>query len=95
MLALNFIFITTMGFFFPNTTALGLAPFSQQAGAASALMGSLQFVVAALVSAIVSALHNGTLLPMTGTMAVCGLASFAMLQLAVKTIRPMALKKTS
>lgn len=94
ILGLNFIFITTLGFFFPNTTALALAPFSRQAGAASALMGALQFVVAALVSAIVSGLHNGTLLPMTGTMAVCGLASFAMLQLAVKMIRPVALKKT-
>jgi DHA1 family bicyclomycin/chloramphenicol resistance-like MFS transporter len=88
MLVLNFIFVAAMGFIFPNTTALAMAPFSKQAGAASALMGSLQFVVAALASSVVSALHNGTALPMTGTMATCGLTAFLILRLAVKRMAP-------
>ena len=88
MLILNFIFVAAMGFIFPNTTALAMAPFSKQAGAASALMGSLQFVVAALASSVVSALHNGTAVPMTGTMAACGLTAFLILRLAVKRVTP-------
>jgi DHA1 family bicyclomycin/chloramphenicol resistance-like MFS transporter len=64
-------------------------PFGRQAGAASALMGSLQFVVAALSSSIVSALHNETVVPMAGAMAACGLISLAMLQLAIRRM-PLA-----
>jgi DHA1 family bicyclomycin/chloramphenicol resistance-like MFS transporter len=72
------------GLYLPEYDGADNGPFSRQAGAASALMGSLQFVVAALISSLVSAFHNGTVIPMTGTMAICGLAAFFMLQLAVR-----------
>ena len=44
----------------------------QHAGSASALMGSLQFSVAAGASALVGVLHDGTAIPMTLVIAVCG-----------------------
>lgn len=80
MLALNFIFVAAIGFIGPNTMALALAPFRRRAGAASALLGSLQSVVATLAAAAVSVLHNGTIVPMTLVMAACGLIALLLLQ---------------
>jgi DHA1 family bicyclomycin/chloramphenicol resistance-like MFS transporter len=64
-------YLFLQGFLYPNTTALALIPFEKNAGAASAMMGFLQMVCSSLASAMVSYLHNGTALPMTGVMAVC------------------------
>lgn len=88
MLLFNFLFVATLGFVLPNTTALGLAPFSRDAGSASALMGALQSIIASLAASTVSALHNGTPVPMALIMAVCGLLSLLILQLAVRQARP-------
>ncbi len=64
-------YLFLQGFLYPNTTALALVPFEKNAGAASAMMGFLQMVCSSLASALVSYLHNGTALPMTGVMAGC------------------------
>jgi DHA1 family bicyclomycin/chloramphenicol resistance-like MFS transporter len=64
-------YLFLQGFLYPNTTALALIPFEKNAGAASAMMGFLQMVCSSLASALVSYLHNGTALPMTGVMAAC------------------------
>lgn len=80
MLILNFIFVASIGFVLPNTTALALVPFRRRAGAASALLGSVQSVIATLAAVAVSALHNGTTVPMTGVMAACGLIALILLQ---------------
>lgn len=74
-----FIFLCCQGFVFPNTSALSLAPFSKNAGSASALLGSVQMGLGALMSALVSLLSNHTALPMTGVMAGCALISFIIL----------------
>ena len=63
------LFIACLGFIIPNTTAVSMQPFMIHAGSASALLGSIQMVTGALSSALVSVLHNGTTLPMTGIMA--------------------------
>ena len=76
---LIFIFLCCQGFVFPNTSALSLAPFSRNAGSASALLGSIQMGIGALLSALVSILSNHTALPMTGVMAACALVSFLIL----------------
>lgn len=62
------IYLGCLGFIIPNTTALSLQPFITHAGSASALLGSIQMVTGAVTSALVSALFNQTLLPMTGMM---------------------------
>ena len=41
-----FFYIACHGFVLPNTTALAMAPHGQVAGSASALLGTLQFVLA-------------------------------------------------
>ncbi len=72
-------FIFFLGFLNPNTTALALGPFTKNVGSASALLGSAQMIVGALASALISLLHNGTALPMTGVMMLCSLISLGFL----------------
>ncbi|QXE90218.1 multidrug effflux MFS transporter [Geomonas subterranea] len=64
------------GLLYPNITALALAPFDKAAGSASALLGTIQYLLGASGGALVGAFHNGTALPMTGTMALCGTLGF-------------------
>jgi DHA1 family bicyclomycin/chloramphenicol resistance-like MFS transporter len=49
-LVLFFIFLSCIGLTYPNAAALGLAPFSRDAGRASALLGFLQTGTGAVVS---------------------------------------------
>ncbi len=62
------------GFVFPNCQAGAIGPYPHMAGAAAALMGSIQMAVAALIGALVGQLHDGTAWPMVIVMAGCGLA---------------------
>src|SRR5882724_10303651 len=55
---LIFLFLCCQGCVFPNSAALSLAPFSRNAGTASALMGGIQMSIGALTSATVSFLNN-------------------------------------
>ena len=52
---------------------MAMAGHGHQAGVASALMGTMQFVIAGITSALVGILHNGTAVPMAAVMAGCGL----------------------
>lgn len=81
------IFLSCQGFTFPNSSALSMAPFSKNAGSASALMGAIQMGIGALTSAIVSVLSNQTALPMTGVMASCSILSFCILMIGGRVIR--------
>ncbi len=75
---LVFLFLCCQGFIFPNASALSMAPFGHNAGSASALMGFIQMSIGALMSAMVSILHNQTSLPMTGVMAFCSVSASLM-----------------
>lgn len=81
------IFLSCQGFTFPNSSALTMAPFSRNAGSASALMGAIQLGVGALTSAIVSMLTNATALPMAGVMALCAITSFFVLMVGKRVIK--------
>jgi DHA1 family bicyclomycin/chloramphenicol resistance-like MFS transporter len=78
-----FVFIATLNFVSPNSVASALASQGHQAGTASALYGCLQWSMATVSSFLVSSLHDGTALPMTGVMLVCGIVSLAAFQLLV------------
>jgi MFS transporter, DHA1 family, multidrug resistance protein len=73
LILLIFVFLCCQGFSFPNSSALSLAPFSKEAGSASALLGAIQMGIGSLSAALVGVLSNGTSLPMTGVMAGCAL----------------------
>jgi MFS transporter, DHA1 family, multidrug resistance protein len=62
-----------------NSSALALAPFSKFAGSAASLLGTFRMAIGALVSALVSILHDGTLYPMLGVMLLCVLGGFLIL----------------
>jgi DHA1 family bicyclomycin/chloramphenicol resistance-like MFS transporter len=64
----QFLFVTSLAFNFSNGFALGLAPFGASAGTASALFGTLQFILAGLAGAAVSWLYDGSARAMTGVM---------------------------
>jgi DHA1 family bicyclomycin/chloramphenicol resistance-like MFS transporter len=71
-----FFYIACHGFVLPNTTALAMAPHGTVAGSASALLGTVQFVLASLTGALVAALANGTPVPLAAVIAGCGVAAF-------------------
>jgi len=73
---LLFVYISSVGCLFPNTTALAMAEHGNKAGSASALVGTLQFTLAAIAASAVGALNNGTALPMAAVIASCGAAAF-------------------
>jgi MFS transporter, DHA1 family, multidrug resistance protein len=79
-----FVWIATMGFVIPNTTGLAMAPFAANAGAASAMLGVLQFVLAAISSGLVAAAADGTALPMVGCMALFSVVALAINRFVVK-----------
>ncbi len=76
---LVFCYLFIQGMLYPNTSALALEPYAKNAGVVSGLMGFLQSIVATIASALVSVLHNGTAIPMTGVMAGCALIGFCCL----------------
>ena len=73
-----FCFIASYGFIMPNTTALAMASHGAIAGSASALLGTLQFVLGATAGAMVGALGNGTAVPLAAVVACCGLCAFVL-----------------
>jgi DHA1 family bicyclomycin/chloramphenicol resistance-like MFS transporter len=81
-----FVWIATMGFVIPNTTGLAMQPFAANAGAASAMLGVLQFVLAALSSGLVALAADGTALPMVGCMALFSLVALLINRFVVKRV---------
>jgi DHA1 family bicyclomycin/chloramphenicol resistance-like MFS transporter len=72
------LFISMLGFNFANGFALGLAPFGDSAGTASALFGTLQFTFAGVGGAAVGTLYDGSARAMTGVMCAVALAAVAL-----------------
>jgi DHA1 family bicyclomycin/chloramphenicol resistance-like MFS transporter len=74
-------FVASLGLVAPNATVLAMEAHGERAGVASATLGSVSFGVAAISSGAVSALEDGTLRPMTFTMAGCAAVAlgFAMI----------------
>jgi DHA1 family bicyclomycin/chloramphenicol resistance-like MFS transporter len=54
-----FLYVSALGFTFPNAAACAMADQGSRAGSASALLGTLQFVIASICSAAVSRLGGG------------------------------------
>lgn len=90
LILLIFVFLCCQGFSFPNSSALSLAPFSKEAGSASALLGAIQMGIGSLSAALVGVLSNGTSLPMTGVMAGC-----ALIGLIIFRVGHLRLKRTN
>lgn len=76
-----------LGLVVPSSAVLALEAHGRIAGTASALMGTLQFVAASIVTALVSLFFDGTSMPM---IAGIGLCSLMVVMFSLLTLRPVA-----
>ncbi len=76
LMAPLFVCISSLGFILPNATAAAMNRSGGHAGSAAALLGGIQFATASSSSTLVSALEDGTALPMCGTIMGLVLAAF-------------------
>ena len=67
-----FLYMSAIGFVFPNAVAIALANHGRIAGMASALLGTLQFSMAAIAVLVLGAINSTTALPMSAAICVCG-----------------------
>ncbi|WP_339531736.1 multidrug effflux MFS transporter [Pseudomonas mucidolens] len=67
-----FFCIASLGCIMPNTSACAMNGQGARAGSASALLGCIQFGIAAGAASLVGVLHNGTAMPMAMVISLCG-----------------------
>ena len=70
------LYLVSMGFILPSGTAGAIAPYPKTAGAASALVGFTQMLLAAGAGALVGATHDATPVPTMAVVAVCGVLTW-------------------
>lgn len=63
--------LTSLAFITPGTTAGAMSPFAHMAGAASSLLGFIQFLAAAIATAMIGLLNDGTPVPMAAAICIC------------------------
>ncbi len=85
-IAMLFLFLCCLGIANPNASALSLAPFSKNAGSASALLGALQLGLGALASVGVSLFNTRSALPMVAIIAGTSLTALLILITGSKNI---------
>ncbi|MDU9394222.1 multidrug effflux MFS transporter [Pseudomonas sp. zfem002] len=85
-----FVCIASLGCIIPNASACAMNGQGARAGSASALLGCLQFSVAAGAAALVGVLHDGSAMPMAMVITLCGAAAVtaAMLTRRLQLSRP-------
>lgn len=85
-----FVCIASLGCIIPNASACAMSGQGARAGSASALLGCIQFSVAAGAAALVGVLHDGSALPMALVISLCGTAAVgvAMMTRRLQLSRP-------
>ena len=71
-----FVYMFCIGVLMPTASAMALANHPEIAGSASALYGTLQFIFAAVSTAVLSSIGDGSAVPMAIVIAACGLIAF-------------------
>ena len=87
-----FVCMASLSCILPNATACAMAGQGAQAGSASALIGSLQFCVAAGASIVVGVLHDGTARPMALVIMLCGALTVVLALLTTRHARKLSLE---
>ncbi|MEC7489220.1 MAG: multidrug effflux MFS transporter [Pseudomonadota bacterium] len=83
--------LVSVAFIIPSTTAGALAPFANLAGAASSLLGFIQFLAASLGMVLIAIFNDGTPLPMAFVIFGCAVGTLLSYLVLVK----MPLKPTA
>lgn len=82
-----FTILCCVGISYPNTSALSLAPFSENAGTAAALMGAFQMAVGSFTSVVVSLFKSRSAVPMAAIIFTAALLAFIVLVTGRRTIK--------
>jgi DHA1 family bicyclomycin/chloramphenicol resistance-like MFS transporter len=77
LIVTQFLFTAMNGLILANAIAGALSSVHQRAGAASAVVGAIQYGSGMVGSALVALFANGTPIPMGSVMAIAGIGSFA------------------
>jgi DHA1 family bicyclomycin/chloramphenicol resistance-like MFS transporter len=87
-----FVCIASLGCILPNASACAMNGQGARAGSASALLGCLQFSIAAGAATLVGVLHDGSAMPMAMVISLCGVlvVSVAMLTRRLQNARALA-----
>lgn len=80
LVVLIFLFLSLLGLILPNATALYLHALPDFGGSASALIGSMSYLSAFLITSLLSLIHNDTAYPMVFMMFSCAFVAFICLQ---------------
>jgi MFS transporter, DHA1 family, multidrug resistance protein len=84
----SMLFMGPMGILGGGFMAGALKHAGSHNGSVTALAGTSRFAMGALGGAVVSILHNGTFVPMLGTIATCGIIAFICFKITVKHVKP-------
>jgi DHA1 family bicyclomycin/chloramphenicol resistance-like MFS transporter len=86
-IAMIFGVLCCVGIASPNTSALSLAPFTKNAGSASALMGAFQMAIGSLASVGITLIKSQSTLPMAGVMAASSIVALLILLIGKRFIK--------
>ena len=86
-LVMLFFFLSALGFANPNAAALCLAPFTKNAGSASALMGAFQMAIGAVASSFIGFFEQHSAVPMVAIMTCTTVLALGILHFGRKTIK--------
>ncbi|GAB3626675.1 Bcr/CflA family drug resistance efflux transporter [Pandoraea terrae] len=79
-----FLFLSSIGFVAPNAAAIALSNHAENAGAASALMGTMLFVLGTLSAIATAALHDDSARSLLIVMAICSTGAILVFYLAAR-----------
>jgi len=86
-IAMIFGVLCGVGISYPNTAALSLAPFTKNAGSASALLGAFQMAIGSLASVGITLIKSHSPLPMAGVMAASSAVALLILLIGKRFIK--------
>lgn len=84
----SMLFMGPMGILGSGFMAGALKHAGSNNGSVTALAGTSRFAFGALGGAVISILHNGTFVPMLGTIAACGIIAFVCFKVTVRYAEP-------
>jgi len=93
--AFLFVYVSSVGCLFPNITAMAMAPHGARAGSASALIGVLQFALAAASASLIGAANSGNALPVASLIGICAIAAALVYSILVRGAKHNALPAAS
>ena len=87
---LLFVYVASVGCLFPNITAMAMAPHGARAGSASALIGVLQFSLAAASAALIGTTRSGAAIPVAVLIGVCSVSAAVLYWTMIHSARAQA-----